>query len=61
MVALPTPELPHEITILQSLALDLRWTWSHEGDALWTHVDEQLWETHAQSLDRAAERVRRSG
>lgn len=44
MVALPLPKLPAEIAILQSLALDLRWTWSHEGDALWRHVDEELWE-----------------
>ncbi len=47
MVALPLPELPSEISTLRSLALDLRWTWSHGGDALWTYVDEQLWErTH---------------
>ena len=47
MVALPLPELPREITILKSLALDLRWTWSHEGDALWSSIDLQLWEkTH---------------
>ncbi|HEY0281107.1 MAG TPA: alpha-glucan family phosphorylase [Rhizomicrobium sp.] len=47
MVTLPMPQLPDEISGLQSLALDLRWTWSHEGDALWTYVDEQLWKrTH---------------
>ncbi len=47
MVALPLPQLPSEISALQALALDLRWTWSHEGDALWSYVDEQLWErTH---------------
>jgi len=47
MVTLPLPELPSEIASLQSVALDLRWTWSHEGDALWGHVDEKLWErTH---------------
>lgn len=44
MVALPLPKLPEEISVLQSLALDLRWTWSHEGDALWSYVDEALWE-----------------
>ncbi len=44
MVTLPMPELPSEISALQSVALDLRWTWSHEGDALWGHVDEKLWE-----------------
>src|SRR5208283_3332644 len=38
---------PSEISILRSLALDLCWTWSHGGDALWSYVDEQLWErTH---------------
>jgi len=47
MVTLPLPQLPGEIASLQSVALDLRWTWSHEGDALWGHVDEKLWErTH---------------
>jgi len=47
MVTLLPQQLPSEISGLQSLALDLRWTWSHEGDALWTCVDEQLWErTH---------------
>ena len=47
MIALPSPELPREITILQTLALDLLWTWSHEGDALWSYIDSQLWEkTH---------------
>ena len=25
-------------------ALDLRWTWSHEGDALWRRIDEDAWE-----------------
>jgi len=43
MVALPLPDLPPEIAALRNLALDLRWTWSHEGDALWEHVDEPLW------------------
>jgi len=47
MVALPLPQLPSDISALQSLALDLRWTWSHEGDALWSYVNERLWErTH---------------
>jgi len=43
MVAPLLPQLPSEIAGLASVALDLRWTWSHEGDALWTYVDEQLW------------------
>jgi len=47
MVNPSLPQLPGEIASLQSVALDLRWTWSHEGDALWGHVDEKLWErTH---------------
>ncbi|MGZ5921846.1 MAG: alpha-glucan family phosphorylase [Rhizomicrobium sp.] len=43
MVALPLPKLPDEIAELRDLALDLRWTWSHEGDALWAQIDEYLW------------------
>ena len=47
MVTLPLPHLPDEITELQALALDLRWTWSHSADVLWASVDERLWErTH---------------
>jgi hypothetical protein len=46
-VALPLPKLPPEISSLQSLALVLRWTWSHERDALWLYIDQALWErTH---------------
>ena len=44
MVTTPLLELPKELAVLQSIALDLRWTWSHEGDALWGHIDEKLWE-----------------
>jgi starch phosphorylase len=43
MVALPLPDLPPEISALRALALDLRWTWSHEADALWERVDARLW------------------
>ena len=43
MVALALPNLPQELSALRTLALDLRWTWNHEGDALWARVDEQLW------------------
>src|SRR5262245_36300584 len=43
MVALPLPELPAEIGALKFLALDLRWTWNHESDALWERVDARLW------------------
>lgn len=47
MVALQLPKLPDEISELQMLALDLRWTWNHEADALWAQVDKSLWQrTH---------------
>lgn len=44
MVAVLLPHLPGELAALQQLALDLRWTWSHEGDALWEYIDQNLWE-----------------
>jgi glycogen phosphorylase len=48
MVALQLPKLPDEISELQTLALDLRWTWNHEADSLWAYVDKTLWErTHS--------------
>ena len=37
-------DLPDELAALADLALDLRWTWSHEGDALWQRVDADAWE-----------------
>lgn len=43
MVALPLPNLPESISALRDLAIDLRWTWNHENDALWERVDERLW------------------
>ncbi len=43
MVSASLPSLPNEIAALRVLALDLRWTWSHEGDALWEYVDADLW------------------
>ena len=43
MLALPLPNIPEELSALRTIALDLRWTWSHEEDALWEHVDEKLW------------------
>jgi starch phosphorylase len=44
MVALPLPNLPEGLSDLRDLALDLRWTWSHEADALWEDVDARLWQ-----------------
>jgi starch phosphorylase len=37
-------ELPPGLEPLAELALDLRWTWSHTGDALWRMVDPETWE-----------------
>ncbi len=36
--------LPSALAELAELALDLRWTWSHAGDALWGGVDAGMWE-----------------
>jgi starch phosphorylase len=44
MVALPLPNLPECLSDLRDLALDLRWTWSHEADALWAEVDSWHWQ-----------------
>ncbi|MCK4425099.1 MAG: DUF3417 domain-containing protein, partial [Deltaproteobacteria bacterium] len=37
-------ELPLDLAELTELALDLRWTWSHAGDALWRRLDPWTWE-----------------
>jgi len=40
-------DLPPALMPLRDLALDLRWTWSHEADALWSQIDADLWQrTH---------------
>jgi glycogen phosphorylase len=36
--------LPAALLPLTQLALDLRWTWSHEDDALWRRMHAELWE-----------------
>lgn len=36
--------LPAELELLIEVALDLRWTWSHAGDALWQTIDPKIWE-----------------
>jgi starch phosphorylase len=39
--------LPPALAALHDLALDLRWTWSHEADALWARIDRDRWDqTH---------------
>lgn len=37
-------KLPPGLELLADLATDLRWTWSHAGDALWKVVAPQAWE-----------------
>jgi starch phosphorylase len=44
MAALDLPELPDELAALRGFARDLRWTWNHEADALWSRVGGDLWE-----------------
>ncbi len=41
---IPWRELPAPLAPLRDLALDLRWTWSHEADALWARVDNEFWQ-----------------
>jgi starch phosphorylase len=36
--------LPVELEMLIELALDLRWTWSHAGDALCQTIDPEIWQ-----------------
>ena len=36
-------DLPLPLAALTDLALDLRWTWSHEADALWQRLDADAW------------------
>ena len=36
--------LPVELEILIEFSLDLRWTWSHAGDALWQSLAPEIWE-----------------
>jgi glycogen phosphorylase len=40
---IPWRDLPAPLSALRDLALDLRWTWSHEADALWAHIDTAVW------------------
>lgn len=41
------PNLPAGLEVLAELALDLRWTWSHDADHLWRALDPQTWEATA--------------
>jgi starch phosphorylase len=41
---LSPPDLPPGLEPLAELALDLRWTWSHDADHLWRTLDPETWE-----------------
>jgi glycogen phosphorylase len=43
MQSSPPPDLSDGLAALDDLALDLRWTWSHEADALWARIDPEAW------------------
>ena len=36
--------LPEGLEGLAEMALDLRWSWSHSADALWAHIDPEIWD-----------------
>ncbi len=38
-----SPDLPEPVAALADLAIDLRWTWSHEADVLWQRMDAKTW------------------
>ena len=37
-------EVPGPLAALRDLVLDLRWMWSHKGDALWRALAPEAWE-----------------
>jgi len=37
-------ELKAMLNTVMELAMDLRWTWSHAGDALWNTIDPVVWQ-----------------
>lgn len=42
-----TPHEDHYSRALTELALDLRWSWNHAADELWSQLDSELWDlTH---------------
>jgi starch phosphorylase len=43
----PLPSNESGVALLRRLALDLRWSWNHATDTLWSALEPQLWElTH---------------
>lgn len=43
MPVFPTGDFPAGLEPLAELALDMRWTWSREADALWERIDAEAW------------------
>ena len=41
--ALNSTPLPRGLAALTELAMDLRWSWNHCADALWSRLDPELW------------------
>ena len=39
--------MPPELAALGELVMDLRWTWSHRGDEVWSAIDHDYWERTA--------------
>jgi len=39
----PSPALPHGQEALTELAMNVRWSWNHCADALWSRLDASLW------------------
>ena len=37
------PDLEADVALLRELALDLRWSWNHATDELWSRLDPELW------------------
>lgn len=35
--------LPEPLQVLRELAADLRWSWNHCGDALWSRINPDIW------------------
>ena len=35
--------LPASLAALQSLALDLHWSWNHAGDCIWSSLNPEVW------------------
>jgi glycogen phosphorylase len=62
MQAQSPPNPPDPAALLAELALDLRWTWSHEADQLWQQIDADAWARSRNPWtilqDRSPERLR---